>query len=92
MSEREPNHTCLICKKQYYACNDCDKKKYITWRSVCCCERHFQIYMIVNPLLNGHLEENEATDFIKHLDLSDDEISSLKDNVKNAILRLLNRD
>ena len=44
MANLPHNHTCVICGNTYYACNDCDQKQMITWRSLCCSPSHFQVY------------------------------------------------
>ena len=45
MSEIKPNHVCKNpkCKKNYYACNFCDKN--MNWRSVACSFSCYQEYM-----------------------------------------------
>ena len=45
MAEIKPNHICKNpeCKKEYYACNYCDKSK--NWRSVACSFSCYQKYM-----------------------------------------------
>ena len=45
MAEMKPNHICKNpeCKKNYYACNFCDKN--MNWRSVACSFACYQKYM-----------------------------------------------
>ena len=45
MAEIKANHICKNpeCKKEYYACNYCDKSK--NWRSVACSFTCYQKYM-----------------------------------------------
>lgn len=45
--DRTPNHICKACGVAYWACNDCDSKKMITWRAIACCPEHFQAYTVL---------------------------------------------
>jgi hypothetical protein len=50
----KPNHICKnpSCKKEYYACNACDKTSGLSWRSVACSPECFLIYMDLVEKLN----------------------------------------
>lgn len=43
----EPNHICKNnnCKREYYACDDCDSAVNLNWRSVACSTECFKEYM-----------------------------------------------
>ena len=54
MAERQNNHTCILCGAGYYACDDCSKiKSYTAWRTVCCSQRHYLIYLVLKSYQKG---------------------------------------
>lgn len=85
-----PNHTCIICDTQYYACDDCDKKQMILWRASNCSPLHFQIYFIVIGLRDKTMTDNEAKSFLNHLGVGRLDIENLRENIKNTLLPLFN--
>ena len=90
MSDRTPNHTCLICDTKYYACDDCDSKIGKLWRALCCSPLHYQIHFIVIGLRDKTMNENEAKSFLNHLCVSDKDIEFLKENIQEILLPLFN--
>ena len=58
--DKKPNHICKACGAAYWACNDCDSKKMITWRAVACCPEHFQAYVTLWEYNNQKISKEEA--------------------------------
>ena len=56
----KPNHTCLACGTRYWACDNCDKKISMTWRSVCCTEGHYKAYYAMWQYGQGQISKEEA--------------------------------
>ena len=61
------NHWCKVCGVGYYACNDCDRKDFITWRAVACTPEHFQAYMTLHDFDGGKIGKEEAKTFLETL-------------------------
>lgn len=60
----KPNHKCLACGKEYYACDSCDKKINKTWRAACCAEGHYQAYYAMWQYAHGQLDRSAARDIL----------------------------
>lgn len=57
---RQPNHKCKACGVMYYACNDCDTKKFISWRAAACCPEHYQVYITLFDYDKGDIDKATA--------------------------------
>ena len=64
---KEINHWCKVCGVGYFACNDCDRKEFITWRSVACSPKHFQAYCILHDFDSGMLDKDKAKEHLEPL-------------------------
>ena len=64
----KPNHTCLACGKEYWACDSCDKKISKTWRMACCTEDHYKAYLAMWSYGQGQIKREEARDVLKAQD------------------------
>lgn len=51
----KPNHKCLACGTEYYACDSCDKKIDKTWRAACCTEGHYRAYYAMWQYCQGQI-------------------------------------
>lgn len=60
----KPNHKCLACGKEYYACDSCDKKINKTWRAACCAEGHYQAYYAMWQYAHGQLDRSAAREIL----------------------------
>lgn len=60
---KKTNHICKNpdCKKEYYACDICDKWQGITWRQSCCSKSCFDIYTAI-------CEENNRVAIIENVE------------------------
>jgi len=56
----KPNHRCLACGIEYYACDSCDKKIDKTWRTACCTEGHYKAYFAMWQYGQGLLTREEV--------------------------------
>ena len=56
----KPNHTCLACGAEYWACDSCDKKISKTWRVACCTEGHYKAYYAMWQYGQGQIPIEEA--------------------------------
>lgn len=65
--QKNINHWCRICGKGYYACDDCDTKKFITWRAIACTPEHFQAYMILHGYDGSKESKENAKDMLSSL-------------------------
>ncbi len=61
------NHWCKVCGVGYFACNDCDRKDYITWRAVACTPEHFQAYMVLHDYDSGIVDKAKAKELLEQL-------------------------
>lgn len=61
------NHWCKVCGSGYYACNDCDKQRFIAWRAVACTPEHFQAYMILHEYSGGGIDKKQAKNILETL-------------------------
>lgn len=59
MRHGEPNHTCRICGKSYFACDTCDAKIGKSWRAVACTAEHYDIYYALWRYNYGEITEDE---------------------------------
>ena len=64
----KPNHKCLACGKEYYACDSCDKKISKTWRAACCTEGHYKAYYAMWQYGQGQISREEARDVLLEQD------------------------
>ena len=64
----KPNHKCLACGKEYYACDSCDKKISKTWRAACCTEPHYKAYYAMWQYGQGQISREEARDVLLEQD------------------------
>lgn len=64
---KEINHWCKVCGVGYFACNDCDRKEFITWRSVACSPKHFQAYCVLHDYDSGKVEKETAKEHLESL-------------------------
>lgn len=56
----KPNHRCLACGIEYWACDSCDKKISKTWRTACCTEGHYKAYYAMWQYGQGQISKEEA--------------------------------
>lgn len=56
----KPNHKCLACGIEYWACDSCDKKISKTWRMACCTEGHYRAYYAMWQYGQGQISKEEA--------------------------------
>lgn len=56
----KPNHRCLACGTEYWACDSCDKKISKTWRMACCTEGHYRAYYAMWQYGQGQISREEA--------------------------------
>jgi hypothetical protein len=59
MRHGEPNHTCRICGKKYFACDTCDSKIGKSWRAVTCTAEHYDIYYALWRYNYGEISDDE---------------------------------
>lgn len=64
MRHGEPNHTCRICGKPYFACDTCDAKIGKTWRTVACTAEHYDVYIALWKYCNGQMGEDEVKEIL----------------------------
>lgn len=57
MRHGEPNHTCRICGKPYFACDTCDAKIGKTWRAVACTAEHYDVFLAMWKYTYGQMSE-----------------------------------
>jgi hypothetical protein len=58
MRHGEPNHTCRICGKPYFACDTCDAKIGKTWRAVTCTAEHYDVFLALWKYTYGQMSED----------------------------------
>jgi len=58
MRHGEPNHTCRICGKPYFACDTCDAKIGKTWRAVTCTAEHYDVFLAMWKYTYGQMSED----------------------------------
>lgn len=58
MRHGEPNHTCRICGKPYFACDTCDAKIGKTWRAVTCTAEHYDVFLALWKYNYGQMSED----------------------------------
>ena len=84
MAEIKANHICKNpeCKKEYYACNYCDKSK--NWRSVACSFTCYQKYMdlVIAERSKGKIVEVKP----KRTDMTEKEVDVLLDTPVETVL------
>ena len=84
MAEIKANHICKNpeCKKEYYACNYCDKSK--NWRSVACSFTCYQKYMdlVIAERSKGKTIEIKP----KRTDMTETEVDVLLDTPAETVL------
>ena len=61
----KPNHRCLACGKEYYACDSCDKKISKTWRTACCTEGHYRAYYAMWQYAQKQIGIEDARDVLR---------------------------
>lgn len=61
------NHWCKVCGAGYFACNECDRKDFITWRAIACTPEHFQAYMTLHEYDGGNIGKEEAKEILETL-------------------------
>ena len=74
MAKQKHNHTCVICGNTYYACNDCDEKQAIFWRSICCSPMHYQMYHILAQWRDNQISQEEAQLMTTNIGIKPDDI------------------
>lgn len=56
-----PNHECLICGEEYYACDSCMQERNITpWRVLTDTQKHFLVYTTIEAYNRGITTKAEA--------------------------------
>lgn len=65
MRHGEPNHTCRICGKPYFACDTCDAKIGKTWRAVTCTAEHYAVYLALWRYTYGQISEDEIKEVLE---------------------------
>ena len=65
MRHGEPNHTCRICGKPYFACDTCDAKIGKTWRAVTCTAEHYTVYLALWRYTYGQISEDEIKEVLE---------------------------
>ena len=60
----KPNHRCLACGIEYWACDNCDKKISKTWRAACCTEEHYKAYYAMWQYGQGLISKEEAREVL----------------------------
>ena len=90
MAEIKANHICKNpeCKKEYYACNYCDKSK--NWRSVACSFTCYQKYMdlVIAERSKGKIVEVKP----KRTDMTEKEVDVLLDTPVETVLEETKED
>lgn len=71
MFDKKPNHTCKACGAQYWACDACDAKKFVSWRAVACCPEHYQAYLVLWEYGNKKIDKERAASFLKEIGAED---------------------
>lgn len=64
----KPNHRCLACGIEYYACDSCDKKISKTWRTACCTEGHYKAYYAMWQYAHEQISKDEARAVLQEQD------------------------
>lgn len=61
------NHWCKVCGSGYHACNECDRRDFITWRAIACTPEHFQAYTILHEYSSGKMQKEVAKKYLEAL-------------------------
>lgn len=56
---------CWICGKEYKCCPKC--KDYVSWKSIACTPKHYQVAMILREYDNKLINEQEAKDLFNNI-------------------------
>ena len=64
MRHGEPNHTCRICGKPYFACDTCDAKIGKTWRAVTCTAEHYDVFLALWKYTYGQMSEDGVKEIL----------------------------
>ena len=55
-----PNHKCIVCGKEYRACDFCEKERTFTpWRTLCDEFSCYRVYMDVKLYQKGEISKEE---------------------------------
>ena len=74
MKELKPNHICKNpeCKKEYYACNYCDKIN--SWRSACCSIECYEKYIDI-------VRKERSKQYPIRIDMTEPEVKNMVENI-----------
>jgi len=90
---KENNHECIICGTTYHHCDDCGKiKSFTPWRTICDTREHYQIFSAVQDYLAERTTKDESKETLEYIGVTVDNISDLKDSVKEIIVKILADD
>ena len=79
------NHKCVICGKDYLACDDCSKTN--SWRVICDIPEHYQVYMALVDVRANRTTKSNAKKQLEYIGVSDYE--SFKPSVRDIVCDIL---
>ena len=89
----KPNHACLICGEEYYACDSClEVKSFTPWRVITDTQQHYQIYFTIKSYQEKLINKAEAREELTNIGVTAEEAQSYKEGVKNLVLDILKED
>lgn len=67
---KQPNHKCVICGVDYYACNQCDVLNGVgSWHKFCESQEHYKIYQVLQWYKASLISSAEAKEQLHKCDL-----------------------
>lgn len=62
---KQPNHKCVICGLDYYACNQCDELNGVgSWHKFCESQEHYKIYQVLQWFKESLITSEEAKEHL----------------------------
>ena len=84
------DHFCTVCNKGYHSCDLCkDVQEYQPWRSICCTQRHYQVYIAISSLRGGIMTPNEVKEYLERVGVTLDEIKTFIPAVQEILLPIM---
>ena len=77
---------CKVCNKNYSVCNGC--ARISSWRNICCCEVHYQVFMVIMEYLNNK-DKDIALESLLNIGLTTESISQYNQSTQNVINEIL---
>lgn len=84
------DHFCAVCNIGYHSCDLCkDVQTYTPWRSICCTQRHYQVYIAISSLRGGIMTPNEVKEYLERVGVTVDEIKTFIPAVQEILLPIM---